>query len=64
MEVPQDETFREQRKAFSLKWNCEECALYDAALGCANGYPTHRHRRSRFDDPNASLLFCKDFELD
>ncbi|MEM8610176.1 MAG: hypothetical protein AAGF92_24010 [Myxococcota bacterium] len=63
MKVEQDARFREQREQYSLRWNCEDCALFDAELGCAHGYPTHRHRRSRYDDPRADLLFCKDFEL-
>lgn len=63
MKVEQDARFREQRERFRLRWNCEECALFDAGAGCAHGYPTHRHRKSRYDDPMAALLFCKDFEL-
>jgi hypothetical protein len=53
MKVEQDERFREQRERFRLKWKA----------GCAHGFPTHRHRKSRYDDPTAALLFCKDFEL-
>jgi hypothetical protein len=63
MEVAQDERFRQERERFALRWNCEDCALYDARRGCAHGFPTQRHRRSRYDDPEAALLFCKDFEL-
>lgn len=64
MEVVQDERFRQERERFSLRWNCEDCALYDPEGACAHGFPTQRHRRSRYDDPEAPLLFCKDFELD
>lgn len=64
MKVPQDRRFREQSVEFNLKWNCEDCQNFDRELGCAHGYPTHRHRRSRYDDPAAELLFCKDFDLD
>ncbi len=64
MKVPQDQRFREQSVEFNLKWNCEDCSNFDLALGCAHGYPTHRHRRSRYDDPSAELLFCKDFDLE
>ena len=63
MKVEQDERFREQRERFRLKWNCEDCVLFDPDAGCAHGFPTHRHRKSRYDDPRAALLFCKDFEL-
>ena len=63
MEVVQDERFRKERERFALRWNCEDCALYDPERGCAHGFPTQRHRRSRYEDPEANLLFCKDFEL-
>jgi hypothetical protein len=63
MKVEQDARFREQREQFRLKWNCEDCVLFDPEEGCAHGFPTHRHRKSRYDDPTATLLFCKDFEL-
>ncbi len=63
MRVPQDQRFRDESVRFELKWNCEDCANFDSERGCAHAYPTHRHRRSRYDDPEADLLFCKDFEL-
>ena len=63
MKVPQDERFVEERRRYALRWNCEDCALYDGALGCAHNYPTHRHRASRYENPKADLLFCKDYEL-
>lgn len=63
MRVEQDARFREQRERFKLRWNCEDCVLFDLASGCAHGFPTHRHRKSRYDDFAADLLFCKDFEL-
>ncbi len=63
MKVEQDARFREQRQRFKLKWTCEDCVLFDPDAGCAHGFPTHRHRNSRYEDPSADLLFCKDFEL-
>ncbi|KPK12913.1 MAG: hypothetical protein AMJ62_15685 [Myxococcales bacterium SG8_38] len=63
MRIEQDERFHSQRERFRLKWNCEDCALFDAEAGCAHGFPTHRHRKSRYEDASAELLFCKDFEL-
>lgn len=63
MKIEQDEQFRRQTERFRLKWNCEDCALFDPERGCAHGFPTERHRRARYRDPFASLLFCKDFEL-
>ena len=63
MKIPQDETFRAEAARFRLRWNCEDCVLFDPAAGCAHGFPTHRHRQSRYEDPTADLLFCKDFDL-
>ena len=63
MKVEQDARFREQRERYVLQWTCEACALFDPEAGCAHGYPTHRHRTSRYEDPTADHLFCKDFEL-
>ncbi|MBK6579161.1 MAG: hypothetical protein IPG17_23830 [Sandaracinaceae bacterium] len=63
MEVPQDETFREERERFALRWNCEDCALFDDKERCVHGFPTHRHRRSRYLDPSAPILICKEFDL-
>lgn len=64
MRIPQDQLFRDEQAQFLLKWNCEDCALFNAqTLECIHAYPTHRHRKSRYADPAADLLFCKDFEL-
>lgn len=63
MEVPQDECFREEREKYRLRWNCEHCANFDGEERCVHGFPTHRHRLSRYDDPSASLLFCKEFDV-
>ena len=63
MKVEQDARFREQRAKYTLRWTCEDCALFAPDAGCALGYPTHRLRASRYEDPSADLLFCKDFEL-
>jgi hypothetical protein len=63
MEIERDERFSAERERFRLKWNCEDCALFDPQSGCAHGFPTHRHLSSRYDDSSAYLLFCKDFEL-
>lgn len=29
---------------------------------CAHGYPTDEHREARYDDPEALLVFCKEWE--
>mgnify|MGYP000456080803 CR=1 FL=1 len=31
---------------------------------CVHGFPIQRHRRARYDDPEAELLFCKEHVLD
>lgn len=65
MKFPYDERFREERKRFALRYNCEVCALFDPQRQtCAHGFPTHEHRRSYcIDDPTRPLAFCKEFEL-
>lgn len=68
MIIPQDALFREESERFALRWNCEDCQRFmgDDAEGqghCAHGFPTERHRRKRYEDPAADVLFCKEFEL-
>ncbi len=60
MELPRDALFREQAERFGLRYQCEDCGLFDAMRGCAHGYPTERHVRASSNDP--VVLFCKDFE--
>lgn len=61
MELPRDARFREEELRFALRWQCEDCGLFDAIRGCAHGYPADRHRRETADD--AKVIFCKDFEV-
>ena len=64
MRIPQDERFRREREQFRLCFCCEDCALFDpSAERCVHGYPCWQHREARYRDPEADLLFCKDFEL-
>jgi len=69
MILPQDERFRDERNRFRLRFTCEECVHFvepDSELPtgrCNHGFPCHRHLTSRYDDPEADLLFCKEFEL-
>ena len=64
MIIEQDERFRQERARFRLRFNCEDCALFDPNTErCAHGYPVENHRAARYEDPEARLLFCKDFEL-
>jgi hypothetical protein len=64
VKIPQDERFRLERARFHLRFTCEHCTLFDEkAETCAHGYPTTEHREARYADPNASVVFCKHFEL-
>lgn len=61
MRLPRDERFREESERFDLRYECEDCALFDTVRGCAHGYPTERHLRSQ--RATSDLLFCKDFDF-
>jgi len=62
--IPQDDRFRREWERFDLRFTCEHCAQHDPERdACAHGYPTEAHRRDRYDDPDAPILFCKDFQL-
>ena len=64
MKIAQDLRFREQRELFALRFTCEHCALYDpGAVRCAHDWPTEEHRLAWYGDPDAPLVFCKDFHL-
>ncbi len=64
MIVPQDALFREEASRYQLKWNCEDCCRFmEAEASCAHGFPTEKHRKARYLDPDAGLHFCKEFEL-
>jgi hypothetical protein len=59
MKVEQDERFREQRERFGLKWNCEDCVLFDPDIGCAHGFPTHRHLFRNLEIHSHQILACR-----
>lgn len=64
MKLPQDQSFRQQRERFALRFTCEHCALFDPEhAACAHGFPTDEHRHAYYEEPAAPLVFCKDFEL-
>ena len=63
MKIPQDTRFRAEREQFQLRFCCETCAGFDPQLtSCAYGYPVDEHRRERYADPAALLIFCKDYD--
>jgi hypothetical protein len=58
-----DERLRREAARFELRYACPECAHFDAATGrCAEGFPNEGHRVHQIDQ-DASLEFCKSFEL-
>ena len=62
MRITPDPRFAEEAERFVLRRHCEDCALFDAEKdACAHGFPTAEHRRAA--DPEAPVVFCKDFEL-
>lgn len=64
MKVPQDAVFRDQRKRYLLRHTCEHCVLFDPATEkCAHGFPLDEHRDAYYRDPEAPVVFCKEFEL-
>jgi hypothetical protein len=64
VKLPPSDAFRAQRAHFNLRFNCEDCALFDADTEtCAHGFPTEEHRQSYYDDPGSLIVFCKDFDL-
>jgi hypothetical protein len=65
VKLPQDARFREEWRRFGLRFTCEHCGLFDAERErCAHGFPTEPHRSARYENPDAAVLFCKDFELE
>jgi hypothetical protein len=69
-------TFVAQRARFGLRFTCEHCTYFDETeQRCTHGYPNAEHREARYrgdtdrgagDPParaEATLLFCKEFEL-
>ena len=64
MRIRQDARFRRERARYDLRFCCEDCALFDPVRGaCAHGYPVEEHRRARYEDPAAEIVFCKDWDL-
>ncbi len=65
MRVPQDARFRAQRVELRLRFTCDDCAMFDPERArCAHGYPTEEHRRARYErEPDAPIVFCKEFDL-
>jgi hypothetical protein len=64
VKIPQDERFRAESRQYRLHFCCEECGLFDPDAGlCAHGYIPAEHLRSRYADPAADVVFCKEFDL-
>lgn len=64
MDVPRDAMFDEEAERFQLRFTCEDCGWFDArADACAHEWPTALHRRTRYREATADVVFCKEFEL-
>lgn len=64
MRIPPDPRFPEERARYALRFNCEDCAMWDPDHErCAHGYPADDHRRARYESPDVDVVFCKDFQL-
>ncbi len=64
MKLAIDPLFCNERERYSLRFTCEDCALFDAtASRCAHGFPTAQHRKERYQGTEGDLLFCKEFQL-
>ena len=69
MRIPATPRFLVERERFALRFCCEDCALFLGERSgpadesaCAHGFPTAEHRRARYEDPSAELVFCKEWE--
>ncbi len=62
MKLPINAQFHAEVAKHKVALYCEECVLFDEALGCAHGYPTEPHRRPRAHEEREWVFFCKDFE--
>ena len=63
MKTPVDERFREEVRAFALRFGCEDCAHFEPVHeSCANGYPTAPHANGDLS-VRRHLEFCKEFEF-
>lgn len=64
MIIDQDARFRAERERFRLHFCCESCVHFDdTAEECTLGFPVEDHRRARYASPEASLIFCKDYDF-
>jgi hypothetical protein len=64
MKVASYPGFREERRRFALRFTCEDCAQFDPEREqCAHGFPTDEHRLAHYEQPDADIVFCKDFDL-
>jgi hypothetical protein len=63
MKTPVDERLREEARAFSFRFGCEDCAYFEPVNErCGNGYPTGPHARVDLFT-RRHLEFCKEFEF-
>lgn len=64
MKIAKSDIFSRERRRFSLRFTCEECALFDPEKErCNHGYPVREHRDAHYAHEHGFLVFCKDFDL-
>lgn len=64
MKVARDEIFDEQRRAFRLRFCCEDCAFFHEPSGrCVHDFPNDEHLFAYYEAPGEWIVFCKDFEI-
>ena len=63
MKTVVDERLRDEARAFSLRFACEDCAHFEPeTVRCGNGYPTAPHARVDLA-VRRTLEFCKEFDF-
>ena len=63
MILPVDALLRREVEAHRLRFTCETCAHFDEATPrCSLTFPHEPHLRATFDR-EASIAFCKAYEL-
>ncbi|HEY4117444.1 MAG TPA: hypothetical protein VGM56_06290 [Byssovorax sp.] len=65
MKTPVDDRLRAEAARYSFRFACEDCVHFDAARAvCGHGYPPAPRRASlQESSENATIAFCKEFDL-
>lgn len=63
MKIEPDARFHEERARYALRFTCEDCVHHLGDGRCAHEYPTEEHRAAHYENRNALLVFCREWEL-